>query len=216
MRTKWVELNGVPIISIYDTPLNSVTARFIKRTEDIVLSSFILLLIWPLMLFISVIIKITSPGPVFYTQTRVGWNGNTFEIIKFRSMPVNIEEDGIIWGNAKNKTINMFGQFIRSHSLDELPQFINVLKGEMSIVGPRPERDVFVEKFRKDIPGYMQKHMVKGGITGWAQINGWRGETSLNKRIEYDLHYINNWSFRLDIKIIIMSLFFLWKDDNAC
>ena len=215
MHAKWTDLKGIPIVSVYDTPLNSTSAKFLKRMEDIVVSSIILLLISPIMIVLAIGVKLTSPGPVFYRQTRVGWNGQNFQMLKFRSMPVNVEKDGIQWGSAKSKTNTKFGQFIRTTSLDELPQFLNVLKGDMSIVGPRPERDIFVEQFRKEIPRYMQKHMVKAGITGWAQVNGWRGDTSLEKRVEFDLHYINNWSLWLDIKIIILTIFKGFINKNA-
>ena len=167
------------------------------------------------MLALAIGVKTTSPGPIFYRQTRIGWNGRPFEMLKFRSMPVNIEKNGIQWGSAKGKTNTAFGRFIRATSLDELPQFINVLKGDMSIIGPRPERDIFVEKFRHEIPFYMQKHMVKAGISGWAQINGFRGDTSLEKRVEYDLQYINNWSLWLDFKIIILTVFKGFVNKNA-
>ncbi|WP_019556943.1 undecaprenyl-phosphate glucose phosphotransferase [Thiomicrorhabdus arctica] len=216
MHAKWTELKGIPIVSVFDTPLNSNSARFLKRIEDIALSLLILILISPIMFIVILGIKITSPGPIFYRQTRVGWNGKNFEMFKFRSMPIDTEKSGIQWGSAKSKTNTKFGQFIRATSLDELPQFLNVLKGDMSIVGPRPERDIFVKQFRKEIPRYMQKHMVKAGITGWAQIHGWRGDTSLEKRIEYDLHYINAWSVWLDIKIIILTVFKGFINKNAC
>ena len=130
-------------------------------------------------------------------------------------MPVNVEKDGVHWGSSQSKTNTKFGQFIRSTSLDELPQFVNVLIGNMSIVGPRPERGIFVEKFRKEIPRYMQKHIAKAGITGWAQINGWRGDTSLERRIEFDLHYINTWTLWLDIKIIFLTIFKGFINKNA-
>lgn len=209
-------LGSLTAISVFDTPLNISTNQFIKRVEDIVLSSCILLLISPVMIVVAVGVKVTSPGPIFYKQVRVGWNGRHFNMLKFRSMPMNSEKDGVRWGGAKNKTNTKFGRFIRATSLDELPQFLNVLKGEMSIIGPRPERDVFVEKFRHEIPFYMQKHTVKAGISGWAQVNGLRGDTSLEKRVEYDLHYINNWSLWLDIKIIIMTIFKGFTSKNAC
>ncbi|NCP38810.1 MAG: exopolysaccharide biosynthesis polyprenyl glycosylphosphotransferase, partial [Shewanella vesiculosa] len=205
-----------PVISVYDTPLNSSTARMLKRFEDVTLSTLILTLISPIMIALAIGVKLTSPGPVFYRQVRVGWNGKNFNMLKFRSMPVNIEKDGVQWGSAKTKTNTKFGQFIRATSLDELPQFLNVLLGDMSIVGPRPERDIFVEQFRKQIPRYMQKHMVKAGITGWAQINGWRGDTDLSKRVEFDLHYINNWSLWLDIKIVVLTIFKGFINKNAC
>lgn len=208
-------LGSFTTISVFDSSLNISINQFLKRTEDIILSSVILLLISPIMIAVAVGVKITSPGPVFYKQVRVGWNGRHFNMLKFRSMPINTEKDGVQWGGAKNKTNTKFGRFIRAKSLDELPQFINVLMGEMSIIGPRPERDIFVEKFRHEIPFYMQKHMVKAGISGWAQVNGLRGDTSLEKRVEYDLQYINNWSLWLDLKIIFMTIFKASASKNA-
>ncbi|QCU89549.1 undecaprenyl-phosphate glucose phosphotransferase [Thiomicrorhabdus sediminis] len=215
MHAQWINLKGIPVISVFDSPLNSTTALLIKRIEDIALSSIILLLISPVMLTLAIGVKLSSPGPILYRQSRIGWNGENFNMLKFRSMPVDVEKNNVHWGCAKDKTNTKFGRFIRSTSLDELPQFLNVLNGDMSIVGPRPERDVFVEQFRKEIPRYMQKHMVKAGITGWAQIHGWRGDTSLEKRIEYDLHYINNWSLWLDIKIIVLTIFKGFINKNA-
>lgn len=205
MHSQWSDLGGVPVFSVYDSPLNTFFNRSIKRMEDIVLSSIIITITSPLMILLSIGVKLSSPGPIFYKQTRIGWNGKNFQMIKFRSMPQNAESNSVIWGNASQKTTSKFGQFIRKTSMDELPQFFNVLLGHMSIVGPRPERDIFVDEFRKQVPRYMQKHMVKAGITGWAQVNGWRGDTCLNKRIEFDLHYINSWSLMLDIKIIILT-----------
>ncbi|MFK4017859.1 undecaprenyl-phosphate glucose phosphotransferase [Cobetia marina] len=186
-----------------------------KSALDRILASIILLLISPIMLCIAIGVKLSSPGPVFYRQERVGWNGKPFDILKFRSMPTDVENMGVHWGGARSKQLSRFGKFIRSTSLDELPQFINVFIGNMSIVGPRPERTVFVEKFKSEIPGYMQKHMVKAGITGWAQINGWRGDTDLEKRIECDLWYIENWSIALDFKIIFMTVFKGFIHKNA-
>ena len=215
MHAKSTELKGIPVFSVYDTPLSSSSNKMIKRIEDIILSSIILFIISPIMLILAIGVKITSPGPIFYRQTRIGWNGQPFDMLKFRSMPIDVEKEGVKWGSAQNKTNTKFGQFIRAKSLDELPQFLNVIKGDMSIIGPRPERDIFVEQFRKEIPRYMQKHMVKAGISGWAQINGWRGDTSLEKRIEFDLHYINNWSLWLDIKIIFLTIFKGFINKNA-
>lgn len=209
------DVAGVPVINISMSPIDGGN-RVIKSVEDKVISSLILLMISPILLFLAIGVKVTSPGPVFYRQERVSWNGKRFMMLKFRSMPVNIESAGVNWGNAKGKTTTKFGQFIRSASLDELPQFINVLKGDMSIVGPRPERTVFVEQFKEEIPGYMQKHMVKAGITGWAQINGWRGDTDLTKRVECDLFYIDNWSIWFDLKIIFLTAFKGFFDKNAC
>jgi putative colanic acid biosynthesis UDP-glucose lipid carrier transferase len=205
---------GVPVINVSISPIDG-GSRILKALEDKILSGLILLLISPILLAVAIGVKLTSPGPVFYRQERVSWNGKTFMMLKFRSMPQNSEKDGVKWGSAKTKTTTKFGQFIRKTSLDELPQFINVLKGDMSIVGPRPERTVFVEQFKEEIPGYMQKHMVKAGITGWAQINGWRGDTDLKRRVECDLYYIDNWSIRFDLKIIFLTAFKSFFDKNA-
>ena len=205
---------GVPVINVSMSPIDG-GSRVLKAFEDKILSGLILLMISPILLAVAIGVKLTSPGPVFYRQERVSWNGKTFMMLKFRSMPQNSEKDGVKWGSAKTKTTTKFGQFIRKTSLDELPQFINVLKGDMSIVGPRPERTIFVEQFKEEIPGYMQKHMVKAGITGWAQINGWRGDTDLKKRVECDLYYIDNWSIRFDLKIIFLTAFKSFFDKNA-
>ncbi|HEC05861.1 MAG TPA: exopolysaccharide biosynthesis polyprenyl glycosylphosphotransferase, partial [Thiolapillus brandeum] len=169
----------------------------------------------PLMIVLAIGVKVSSPGPVFYRQERVGRNGKPFEMLKFRSMPIDTEKNGVQWGGSKDKANTAFGAFIRKVSLDELPQFFNVLIGDMSIVGPRPERTIFVEKFKDEIPDYMKKHMVKAGITGWAQINGWRGDTDLAKRIECDLYYIENWSLWFDLKIIFLTLFKGFVHKNA-
>lgn len=190
-------------------------ARFLKAVEDRAISALILLMISPVMLAVAIGVKLSSPGPVFYRQERVSWNGKPFQMLKFRSMPVDSEKTGVTWGGAQSKQTTKFGAFIRRTSLDELPQFINVLKGDMSIVGPRPERTVFVDKFKYEIPGYMQKHLMKAGITGWAQINGWRGDTDLEKRIECDLWYIENWSLLLDLRIILLTVFKGFINKNA-
>jgi len=199
------EIAGIPVLNLTESPMFGMN-RFVKRVEDIILSTLILLLVSPFLLMIALAVKWSSPGPVFYRQTRVGWNGREFQMLKFRSMLVDVEKDGVCWGNASKKQVTPVGAWIRRSSLDELPQFFNVLLGEMSIVGPRPERPMWVEKFKDEIPDYMKKHLVKAGITGWAQINGWRGDTDLTKRIEYDLYYIEHWSFGLDLKIIFLTL----------
>ena len=199
------DINGMTIINLSRPHLSS-TDRLIKWLEDKVLALLILVFISPLLLIITCAIKLTSPGPVFYRQERVGSNGNTFQMLKFRSMPVNADKDSV-WGNAKTKQKTKVGQFLRKTSFDELPQFINVLTGDMSIVGPRPERTVFVDQFKHEIDSYMQKHIVQAGITGWAQVNGWRGDTCLKTRLEYDLFYIENWSLWFDLKIIWMTLY---------
>lgn len=196
---------GIPMYDLSTSPMTGVN-QLIKWLEDKLLSTLILLIISPLMLLLALGVKLTSKGPVFYRQQRLGLNNQPFNMLKFRSMPVDIEKEGVRWGGSASKATTRFGQFIRRTSLDELPQFINVLKGEMSIVGPRPERPMFVEQFKEEIPGYMKKHLVKAGITGWAQVNGWRGDTDLKTRIEYDLFYIENWSLWFDIKIILLTI----------
>lgn len=209
------EFAGFPVLNIRSTPMIGMN-RFIKAIEDRILSVVILLMISPLLLLISCAVKLTSPGPIFYRQKRVSWNGKEFEMLKFRTMPVDAEsKTGPVWAKKNEERATTIGAFLRRTSLDELPQFVNVLKGDMSIVGPRPERLVFVEEFKDKIPGYMQKHLVKAGITGWAQINGWRGNTSLEKRIEYDLYYIENWSLYLDLKIIFLTFFRGFVNKNA-
>ncbi|MEJ2045155.1 MAG: undecaprenyl-phosphate glucose phosphotransferase [Reinekea sp.] len=208
------QVGELPVVNLSVTPMEGWN-RVLKWLEDKLLSLVILILVSPLMLALALGVKLSSPGPVFYRQERVGWNGRRFNMLKFRSMPVDNEKEGIQWGNARHKEITAFGRFIRATSLDELPQFINVLKGDMSIVGPRPERTVFVSQFKDEIPRYMQKHIVKAGITGWAQVNGWRGDTDLNKRVEHDMYYIENWSLVLDIKIILLTLFKGFVHKNA-
>lgn len=208
-------LAGFPVLNIRSTPMVGIN-RVIKAIEDRFLAATILLLISPLLLIIAIAIKWSSPGPVFYRQKRVGWNGKEFEMLKFRSMPENIESaSGPVWAKENETRATRVGTFLRKTSLDELPQFINVLMGDMSIVGPRPERQYFVEQFKNEIPRYMQKHLVKAGITGWAQVNGWRGNTSLEKRIEYDLYYIEHWSLAFDLKIIFLTIFRGFVNKNA-
>jgi len=209
------ELAGFPVLNICSSPMMGVN-RIVKAVEDRIIAAAILLCISPLLLVLAIAVKCSSPGPVFYRQKRVGWNGVEFEMLKFRSMPVNAEAStGPVWATSEDKRATWLGSFLRRTSLDELPQFINVLKGEMSIVGPRPERKVFVDEFKEKIPRYMQKHLVKAGITGWAQINGWRGNTSLEKRIEYDLYYIEHWSLAFDLKIIFLTIFKGFVNRNA-
>lgn len=209
------QIDGIPVINMSVTPMVGAN-RLTKWAEDKILSLLILILISPFMLIIMVAIKLTSPGAIFYTQERVSWNGRKFNMLKFRSMEESKSQhsDEIVWGQATSKKVTSLGKFLRRTSLDELPQFINVLKGDMSIVGPRPEISVFVEQFKHEIPNYMQKHLVKGGITGWAQINGWRGDTDLHKRIEYDLWYVENWSLWLDIKIMLATASKMFFDHN--
>lgn len=202
------ELDGLPIITLQDTPLYGWNI-VLKRAADIVLSLIAIILTAPAMIVVAILNKITSPGPIFYRQERMGLDGKTFDMLKFRSMRIDAEaQSGAIWAKENDPRRTRLGTFLRKTSLDELPQFFNVLKGDMSIVGPRPERPVFIEEFRRNIPGYMLRHKMKAGITGWAQVNGWRGNTSLEKRIECDLYYIENWSVWLDIKIMWLTV---WK-----
>jgi Undecaprenyl-phosphate glucose phosphotransferase len=208
LRAGVEELDGIPIVNLRETPIqgwNSV----IKRGFDIVFSLLFLIVSAPIMAVLALLIKLTSPGPVLYNQKRMGLDGHLFNMYKFRSMHVDAErQTGPIWAKKRDSRRTRLGAFMRSTSLDEFPQLVNVLKGDMSLVGPRPERPPFVQKFRENIPKYMLRHKVKSGITGWAQINGWRGNTSIEKRIEYDLYYIQNWSIWFDLKILIMTL---WK-----
>jgi putative colanic acid biosynthesis UDP-glucose lipid carrier transferase len=209
------EVAGLPVLNISESPMYGLN-RVIKFLEDKIIAGSILTLISPLMVAIAIGVKLSSPGPIFYRQKRVSWNGRPFMMLKFRSMPVDVERGtGAVWAKSGEDRATKFGAFLRRTSLDELPQFIDVLKGNMSIVGPRPERPVFVEKFKDEIPDYMKKHMVKAGITGWAQVNGWRGDTDLKKRIEYDLYYIENWSLWFDLKIIFRTLFSGFVHKNA-
>ena len=201
------EVAGVPVVNISYTAIDGAN-RILKTLEDYILAFLLLLFASPLMLLIAIGVKMSSPGPVLYRQRRVGWNGKEFTMLKFRSMPVEAERDtGPVWARKSDGRATPFGAFLRKTSLDELPQLINVLRGEMSLIGPRPERPVFVEQYKDEIPHYMKKHLVKAGLTGWAQVHGWRGNTCLHTRIEHDLYYIENWSLWLDIKIIIMTVF---------
>ncbi|GIV57500.1 MAG: undecaprenyl-phosphate glucose phosphotransferase [Bacteroidetes bacterium] len=215
LNSRVTDVDGMPVIHLIDeAPMEF--RRFLKRVVDVVFSATVLVLAAPLMLVIAVAVKLSSPGPVFYKQERMGLNGHTFQMLKFRSMPVDAEaKTGAVWARPGEDRATPVGKFLRRTSLDELPQFINVLKGDMSVVGPRPERPVFIEQFRERVPGYMLRHKVKAGITGWAQVNGWRGDTSLEKRIEYDLYYIQHWSLLFDFKIMLMTLWKGFVNENA-
>jgi len=202
------DFDGLTIVNLNDTPLNGWGA-YAKRLTDMGASALALAILSPILLLLAVAVKLTSKGPILYRQERMGLDGRTFDMLKFRSMRVDAEEKtGAVWAIQGDHRRTSIGTFLRSTSLDELPQFWNVLKGDMSLVGPRPERPVFVDRFRKEIPNYMLRHKVKSGITGWAQINGWRGNTSLERRIECDLYYIRNWSYGLDWKILFLTI---WK-----
>lgn len=210
LQSRTEEINGVPVVSLFDTPLNGINMVF-KRLEDIVVSAAILVLISPVLLVISMAVKISSPGPIIFRQIRYGMDGRPIKVWKFRSMTV-MENDNKVKQATKNDIrVTKVGRFLRSTSLDELPQFFNVLLGQMSVVGPRPHAVAHNEQYRTLIEGYMLRHKVKPGITGLAQINGWRGETDtlekMQKRIEFDLLYIRGWSVWLDIKIIFLTIF---------
>ena len=194
--------------------------RFIKAAEDRILATLILVAISPLMLFIALGVKLSSPGPVLFKQKRHGWDGKPIKVYKFRTMRVHEEEEGkITQARRSDPRVTPFGAFLRRTSLDELPQFFNVLQGRMSIVGPRPHAVEHNEFYKEQVEAYMQRHRVKPGITGWAQINGWRGETDtlekMRKRVEYDLYYIENWSLWFDLKIIFLTLFKGFVNKNA-
>lgn len=201
------EIDGIPFLRIKSIPMN-IWNRILKRTFDIVLSLLILLFALPLFLMIAILVKITSKGPVFYKQERLSMTGKKFDMIKFRSLRQNAEiETGPVFVSPNDNRYTPIGKFLRKYSLDELPQFINVLKGDMSIVGPRPERLHFINQIKDKIPKYLERHRIKCGITGWAQVNGLRGgSTSLEKRIEYDIYYIEHWSIVFDLKIIIKTI----------
>jgi Undecaprenyl-phosphate glucose phosphotransferase len=206
LRARLENLDGVPIISLNDVPLRGFNS-LLKRTIDVAISSVALLVMAIPFALIALIVKRTSAGQVFYTQERMGLDGKAFHVYKFRSMYEGAEDDtGPVWARDNDPRCTPVGRLLRRFDLDELPQLWNVLRGDMSIVGPRPERPYFVEQFKHRIPQYMLRHKVKAGITGWAQVNGWRGNTSLEKRIEYDLYYIENWSVGLDLKIMWLTL----------
>jgi len=206
LRGSTGEFEGMPIISLRDIPLYGWNI-VVKRVTDFALSITILLAVSPLMFVISFLVKATSKGPVFYSQERMGLDGKIFNMLKYRTMAIEAEkETGPVWAAKDDSRRTPIGTFLRKTSMDELPQFFNVLKGDMSIVGPRPEREFFIQQFRDKVPKYMLRHKMKAGITGWAQVNGWRGNTSLEKRIEYDLYYIENWSLRFDLEIMWLTI----------
>lgn len=208
-------LDEMTMISLRESPHFGVN-RFVKRFMDILLSLTALILLAPVLLVIALLVKLTSKGPVFFSQERCSLNGKAFKMLKFRSMRVDAEvQTGAIWAAKDDPRRTRLGTFLRKTSLDELPQLINVLRGDMSLVGPRPERPVFIEKFSQTIPNYMARHRVKCGITGWAQVNGWRGNTSLRRRVQYDLYYISHWSPWLDLRIMWLTVSRALFDRNA-
>jgi Undecaprenyl-phosphate glucose phosphotransferase len=216
-RTRVENFAGLPMVSVRFTPVDSLAYRVGKRLFDIVFSGLVLLLSAPLLLLIAAAVKLSSPGPIFFMQERMGANRKPFRMIKFRTMKVGSEkfdcQAGL--GIRNDPRATPLGKFLRKWSLDELPQFWNVLTGDMSVVGPRPERTYHAQQFKNEVPNYMIRHQVKTGITGWAQANGWRGDTSIAKRVEYDIFYIENWTFWFDLKIIGMTLFRGLVNNNA-
>ena len=209
------EFEGLPFVHLRESPLYGWN-QMAKRAFDAAFSLAVLTLLSPILAVLAAAVKLTSRGPVLYGQERMGLDGQRFRMMKLRTMRVDAEDtSGPVWASAGDDRRTPIGAFLRRFSLDELPQFVNVLRGEMSVVGPRPERPVFVERFRQTVPGYMLRHKVKSGVTGWAQVHGLRGNTSLEKRIEYDIEYIERWSFWLDLKIIGMTLFRVLFDRNA-
>ena len=210
------DLMGLPVINIRYVPLTNTGNRVTKRVVDIAGSLFGIVVTSPLMLISALLVKLTSPGPVIFRQERVGLHNRPFYMYKFRSMAQQAPGDEKkAWTVRNDPRVTGVGRFLRRTSLDELPQLFNILKGEMSLVGPRPERPLFVEKFREEIPRYMVKHQVRPGLTGWAQVNGLRGDTSIRKRIDYDIFYIENWTLGFDIKIILMTFFTGFINKNA-
>lgn len=206
-------IDDIPIIDIRYLPLDNSYKKIIKQGLDIVFAFVSIIVLSPLFLFTAIMVKISSPGPVIFKQERIGLDRKSFKMYKFRSMKIHDEK--YKWTTKEDERITPFGSWIRKTSIDELPQLFNILRGEMSLIGPRPERPYFVEKFREEIPQYMIKHHVRPGMTGWAQVNGWRGNTSIKKRIEYDIFYVENWTLSLDFKIFLMSLFKGFINKNA-
>lgn len=210
------DMMGLPVINIRNVPLNNYANKIIKRIVDIIGAICGIIIFSVPMLIVAVIIKLTSKGPVIFSQVRVGLHNKEFKMYKFRSMVVQSESsERKAWTTANDARVTRIGKFIRKTSIDELPQLFNILIGNMSLVGPRPERPYFVEKFKEEVPRYMIKHQVRPGLTGWAQINGYRGDTSIRKRIEHDLYYIENWTLGLDIKILFLTIFKGFINKNA-
>jgi Undecaprenyl-phosphate glucose phosphotransferase len=216
LRNQLIDLGGVRMLDLRPTLADCPSYLVHKRAFDIILSLLIVGLTWPLMLLISLTIRLESSGPVFFSQDRVGLNGRVFRMLKFRSMRTGTCEEGDTrWTCEQDPRRTPFGAFLRRTNLDEIPQFFNVLKGDMSIVGPRPERPYFVERFLCEFDKYNSRHFFKAGITGWAQVNGWRGNTSIAKRVEYDLYYLRNWSLTFDLQIITLTFLRMFTSKNA-
>jgi Undecaprenyl-phosphate glucose phosphotransferase len=216
VREKLFQVGRMQMLDLTTTPADSLDYALLKRAFDICFSALILILTSPIIGLIALLIRLSSPGPVFFGQKRIGLNGLTFNMYKFRTMRVAPPSDSDIqWTTAADPRRTRLGAILRKTSLDELPQFINVLKGDMSVVGPRPERPHFVNQFLNEVGKYNHRHCLRVGITGWAQVNGWRGDTSIEKRVEYDLYYLQNWTFSLDLRIILMTVFSALIGKNA-
>ncbi len=216
LRDRLIDLGGIHMLDLRPTLAETGPYLFEKRIFDITFSLIVVLLTLPLSILIALTIKLSSRGPVFFLQERVGLNGRVFRMLKFRTMRVGSQKEGDTrWTSVNDPRRTAIGAILRKTNLDELPQFINVLKGDMSIVGPRPERPHFVEKFLREFDRYNSRHTFKAGITGWAQVNGWRGDTSIAKRVEYDLYYLRNWSLTFDLQIITMTLLRFFNSKNA-
>ena len=210
------DLMGLPVINIRYVPLSNTLNWIVKRMVDIVGSAAGLVLVSPIMLLTALAVKLSSPGPVIFKQERIGLHNKPFWMYKFRTMEIQKESaEQRAWTVRDDPRVTKIGKFLRRTSLDEFPQLYNILRGDMSLVGPRPERPLFVEKFREEIPRYMIKHQVRPGLTGWAQINGYRGDTSIRKRIDYDIFYIENWTMGLDVKILFLTIFKGFINKNA-
>lgn len=215
-RTQVQNFAGLPLVSVRATPVDSFNYRVGKRIFDVLFAGGVLLALAPLFLAIAALVKLSSAGPVFFAQERYGTNRRPFRMFKFRTMRVQTESTSdTTWTKQNDQRVTAIGAFLRKTSMDELPQFLNVLRGDMSVVGPRPERPFFARQFKSEVPSYMVRHQVKTGITGWAQVNGWRGDTSIQKRVECDLYYIENWSFALDLKIILKTIVHGLINQNA-
>lgn len=216
VREKLFQLGRFQVLDLTSTPADLLNYAVFKRVFDVSFSFLVLILTAPLFGLVALWIRLTSPGPIFFVQERIGLNGQMFQMYKFRTMQVSAKnESDTVWTSANDPRRTRLGALLRRTSIDESPQFINVLKGEMSVVGPRPERPYFVDKFLVEIRRYNQRHSLKVGITGWAQVHGWRGDTSIEKRVEHDLYYLKNWSFGFDLRIVAMTVLSALTNKNA-
>ena len=212
--TQVYDLDGIPLVNVRLYPAEYLRYAVLKRVFDVAVSLAVLAVFSPVYVLIALLVKLSSPGPVFFRQARVGLNGKIFTILKFRTMRTDFNPD-THWTVPNDPHVTPVGRWLRRTNLDEIPQFLNVLKGDMSVVGPRPERPFFLKRFQRQVPNYMARHYVKSGITGWAQVNGWRGDTSISQRIACDLFYIRNWAFAFDLKIVVLTVLRMFWQRNA-